>query len=97
MPTNSPWYRNKKVDWGKTNYQKYLGSKKKIKERSLRNKARRKKWLKVGDPREVDHIKWVKAWNGKKNLRIISQKKNRQLGANKANRKKTKWATLHYV
>jgi hypothetical protein len=88
---------NNSKEYMKKNYKKYWGSADAIKERSERNKARRKKWLKVGDPREVDHIKWVKAWNGKKNLRIISQKKNRQLGANKANRKKTKWATLHYV
>lgn len=90
MPKNSKEYNKK-------NYKKYWWSDEAIKERSERNKARRKKWLKVGDKREVDHIKWVKAWNGKKNLRVISQKKNRQLGAAKANRKKAKWPNLFYV
>lgn len=92
-PTNSPWYRNKKVEWGKTNYQKYLGTKKKIKERSIRNSARKKmeKAGKVskGDGMEVDHKKWIKSGNGKKNLRVISRKTNRVLWAAKANRKKS--------
>lgn len=90
MATNSREYNKK-------NYKKYRGSDNAIADRSKRNQARKKKWLKVWDPREVDHVKWVKAWNGKKNLRVISQKKNRQLGANKANRKKAKWPNLYYV
>lgn len=94
MATNSREYNKK-------NYKKYRWSDDAISERSERNKARRKmtKAWKVskGDWKEVDHKKWVKAWNGNKNLRVISQKKNRQLGAAKANRKKAKWPNLFYV
>lgn len=92
MSTNSKEYNKK-------NYKKFWWSSEAISDRSERNKARRKmikawrvsKW----DWKEVDHKKWVKAWNGKKNLRVISQKKNRQLWAAKANRKKK--TDLFYV
>lgn len=84
MPTNTKGYWNRKRPNGKTNYEHYLWSKKKISERSTRNKARRKIWLKVGDPREVDHKRGVKAGNGKSNLRVISRKTNRRLGAKRA-------------
>jgi hypothetical protein len=97
MPTNSPWYRNRKVEWGKTNYEKYLGTKKKIKDRSLRNAARKKKWLKVWNPKEVDHKKWIAAGNGKANLRVISMKTNRQDWAKKATAHKKKKNDLFYV
>lgn len=85
MPTNSKLY-NKKV------YKKYWWSKEWIADRSARNSARRKmeKSGKVskGDGKEVDHKKWIKAGNGKKNLRVISRTTNRKLGAAKANGKK---------
>ncbi len=35
---------------------------------------------------EVDHINWVKAWNGQWNIRVISRTANRIDGARKANR-----------
>lgn len=78
MPTNTKEYMRK-------NYRKYWGNPDAISDRTMRNAARRKKWLKVWDPREVDHKNGVKKWNGDGNLRIISRKKNRQLGAAKAN------------
>ena len=46
----------KKRDY-KKEYREYGGKPEHIKERSERNKARRMMGLKVGDPREVDHIK----------------------------------------
>jgi len=95
MATNSKAYN-------KANYKKYRWSKDAIKDRTARNAARKKaeKEWKVSkwDWKEVDHKKWVKAWNWKWNIRVISQKKNRQLWAKKANRKKkAKWPDLYYV
>ena len=49
------------------------------KKRAMRNKARRKMGLKVGDGKEVDHKKPVASGggNGKSNLRVVSRKTNR--------------------
>lgn len=49
------------------------------KKRAMRNKARRKMGLKVGDGKEVDHKKPIASGgsNGKKNLRVVSRKTNR--------------------
>jgi len=96
MPTNSKEY-NKKV------YKKYWGSKQWIKDRSQRNSARAKamkEWkVKKWDWKEIDHKKWLKAGNGKKNLRVISRKTNRVLWAAKANKSKWRidWPNLFYV
>lgn len=48
------------------------------KERAMRNKARREAGLKVGDPREADHIKPLSEGgsNAKSNVRVISAKAN---------------------
>ena len=72
----------KKRDY-KKEYREYGGKPEHIKERSERNKARRMMGLKVGDPREVDHIKPLsKGWsNSKLNLRVVSRKTNRRKGA----------------
>lgn len=72
----------KKRDY-KKEYREYGGNPEHIKERSERNKARRMMGLKVGDPREVDHIKPLSKGgsNSKRNLRIVSRKTNRRKGA----------------
>lgn len=72
----------KKRDYKKEN-REYGGKPEHIKERSERNKARRMMGLKVGDPREVDHIKPLSKGgsNSKRNLRIVSRKTNRRKGA----------------
>ena len=72
----------KKRDY-KKEYRQYGGKPEHIKERSERNKARRMMGLKVGDPREVDHIKPLSKGgsNSKRNLRIVSRKTNRRKGA----------------
>lgn len=51
--------------------------------RSERNKARRRMGLKIGDPREVDHVRPLSkgGGNGMGNLRITSRKANRKKGA----------------
>ena len=72
----------KKRDY-KKEYREYGGKPEHIKERYERNKARRMMGLKVGDPREVDHIKPLSKGgsNSKRNLRIVSRKTNRRKGA----------------
>lgn len=67
----------------KEEYRKYGSSPKQIKERAMRNKARKMMGLKVGDPREVDHIKPLSkgGTNSKKNLRVVSRTTNRKKGA----------------
>jgi 5-methylcytosine-specific restriction endonuclease McrA len=63
-------------------YDSYHGTAKQRKNRSTRNKARRKLKLKKGDPREVDHKKPLSkgGGNGRKNLRAVSRKANRKKG-----------------
>lgn len=83
MATNSKSYN-------KANYKKYWWSKSAIKKRSKQNKARKMSGLKKWDPREADHKKPLSKWwsNKKSNIRIISRKKNRQMWAKIANKKK---------
>lgn len=66
----------------KKEYREYQGKPQQIKNRSARNKARRKMGLKVGDPREVDHKRPLSKGgsNRKSNLRIVSRKVNRRKG-----------------
>ena len=66
----------------KKEYQNYHSKPKQRKNRSLRNQARRKMGLKVGDPREVDHKKPLSKGgsNSKSNLRVVSRKTNRAKG-----------------
>lgn len=68
----------------KKEYREYQGKPEQIRNRSLRNQARREAGLKVGDPREVDHVKpLIKGGsNIKSNLRITSRKANRKKWCN---------------
>lgn len=61
----------------------YGGKPEQIRNRSNRNKARRKLGLKVGDKREVDHIKPISkgGTNCRSNLRIVSRSANRHKAA----------------
>ena len=63
-------------------YDMYHSKPEQRKNRSARNKARRAKGLKVGDPREVDHVKpLIKGGgNGLSNLRVMSRAANRHKG-----------------
>jgi len=60
-------------------YLDYHGSPTQIRRRSERNKARRSKGLKPGDPREVDHKRPLSkgGGNSQANLRVTSQAVNR--------------------
>ena len=66
----------------KREYGKFHSSPSARKARSLRVMARRKKKLKVGDPREVDHKTPLSkgGGNGASNLRVISRSANRKKG-----------------
>jgi 5-methylcytosine-specific restriction endonuclease McrA len=72
----------KKRDY-KKEYRDYHGKPKQRKQRSDRNKARRKLGLKKGDKREVDHKKPLSkgGTNSKRNLRAVSRKTNRKKAA----------------
>lgn len=67
----------------KKEYASYHSKPTQRKNRSERNKARRKLGLKKGDPREVDHKKPLSkgGTNGRKNLRAVSRKTNRRKGS----------------
>lgn len=66
----------------KREYKKFHSSTSARKARSLRVLARRKKKLKVGDPREVDHKTPLSkgGGNGANNLRVVSRDANRKKG-----------------
>ena len=72
----------KKRDY-KKEYARDHASEKQKKDRAARNKARRDKGLKKGDPREVDHVVPLSKGgsNSKKNQRVVSRKTNRKKGA----------------
>lgn len=63
----------------KKEYAEYHSKPEQRANRSNRNKARRKLGLKVGDPREADHIKPIDKGgsNARGNLRAVSRKVNR--------------------
>ena len=64
----------------KKEYKNYHGKPEQIKNRNMRNAARAKMGLKVGDPREVDHKKPLSqgGTNHKNNLRIVKRSTNRR-------------------
>lgn len=66
----------------KREYGKFHSTAAARKARSMRVMARRKKKLKVGDPREVDHKTPLSkgGGNGGDNLRVVSRKTNRTKG-----------------
>lgn len=66
----------------KKEYREFGGKKEQIKLRSLRNQARRKMGLKVGDDREVDHKRPLSkgGTNNKRNLRVVLMTTNRKKG-----------------
>jgi ABC-type uncharacterized transport system fused permease/ATPase subunit len=77
MPRKEP--RNYKKE-----YEEYHGKPKQIKNRNIRNAAR-KKMVKAGrvhkgDGKEVDHIKGPQGGNKSSNLRIVSRATNRRKG-----------------
>lgn len=83
---------------GKRDYQKekewdhsHKGGKR-IKDRAARNKARKEAGLKVGDPRQADHIKPLAEGGSKNksNVRVVSAKTNLTKEANRKKREAKK-------
>lgn len=72
--------KNGKRDYKKERAEEKKDGDKRGKERAMRNKARREAGLKVGDPREADHIKPLTEGgsNAKSNVRVVSAKTNAQ-------------------
>jgi 5-methylcytosine-specific restriction endonuclease McrA len=72
----------------KKEYEEYHSQPEQIKNRAMRNQARRemekKGKVEKGDGKEVDHIKPLSKGgdNDKKNLRVVSRKTNRKKGDN---------------
>lgn len=73
-----PYTTNGKRDYKRERAQEKANGDRRGKERAMRNKARREAGLKVGDPREADHIKPLAEGgsNSKKNVRVVSAKAN---------------------
>lgn len=71
--------KKRKRDYRKE-YDSYHANPEQRKNRSERNKARRKMKLRVGDKREVDHVKPLSKGgsNAVTNLRVVSRKLNRK-------------------
>ena len=67
----------------KKEYRDFHGTPTQRKRRAMRNAARRRAGLKVGDPREVDHRKPLSkgGGNGKSNTRVVSRSANRRKGS----------------
>lgn len=75
-----PFMKNGKRDYKRERAWEKENGDKRGKERSMRNKARREAGLKVGDPREADHIRPLSEGgsNNKSNVRVVSSKTNAQ-------------------
>lgn len=82
-----PFMKNGKRDYKKERSWEKANGDKRGSDRAKRNKARREAGLKVGDPRQADHIKPLSAGgsNSKSNVRKVSAKENL---AKEARRKK---------
>lgn len=80
-PKPKPKAKPKKRDY-KKEYREYHGRPEQIKARSMRNQARRKMKLKVGDNREVDHKNPLSkgGTNNPRNLRVVARSTNRKKG-----------------
>lgn len=82
---------------GKRNYRKELEwehneKPSRVKQRAKRNAARKEAGLKVGDPRQADHIKELSKGgsNDKSNIRVVSAKTNLTKEANRKKREAKK-------
>ncbi len=66
----------------KKEYRDYQGTPEQIRNRSMRNQARREMGLSKGDPREVDHVRPLSkgGGNSSQNLKAVSRTENRKKG-----------------
>lgn len=75
-----PFTTNGKRDYKKELEWEHEQSKKRVKDRAARNKARKESGLKVGDPRQADHKKPLDSGGSKakSNVQIMSAKANQE-------------------
>jgi hypothetical protein len=73
-----PFMRDGKRDYKKELEWEHSEKPARAKQRAKRNAARKKAGLKVGDPRQADHIKELSKGgsNDKSNIRVVSAKTN---------------------
>lgn len=85
-----PFQKDGKRDYQKERAWEKANGDKRGKDRSARNKARREAGLKVGDPREADHVKPLSEGgsNSKSNIRVVSRKENAQKEVRRKRKKK---------
>ncbi len=83
-----PFMKNGKRDYKKELAWEHNHAKNRVKDRAARNKARKESGLKVGDPRQADHIKPLTEGgsNKKSNVRVVSAKTNLKKEANRKKR-----------
>mgnify|MGYP001566836581 CR=1 FL=1 len=74
-----PFMKNGKRDYKKELAWEHKKKPDRVKDRAARNRARSQAGLKVGDPRQADHIKELDKGGSrtdKKNVRVVSAKTN---------------------
>jgi hypothetical protein len=83
-----PFMTNKKRDYKKELAWEKEKKPNRVKDRAKRNTARKQAGLKVGDPRQADHIKPLSSGgsNKKSNVRVVSAKTNLTKEANRKKR-----------
>lgn len=83
-----PFMKNGKRDYKKELAWEHKKKPNRVKDRAERNTARRQAGLKVGDPRQADHIKPLVngGSNAKSNVRVVSAKTNLTKEANRKKR-----------
>lgn len=84
-----PFMTNGKRDYKKELSWEHKKKPNRVKDRAERNKARSTMGLKVGDPRQVDHVKPLDAGGArsKSNYKVVSAKSNLTKEANIKKRK----------
>jgi hypothetical protein len=83
-----PFMTNGRRDYKKELAWEHKSKPNRVKDRAARNSARKKAGLKVGDPRQADHIKPLTEGGSKKqsNIRVVSAKVNLSKEANRKKR-----------
>lgn len=87
-----PFMRDGKRDYKRELAWEHNEKPSRVKQRAKRNAARKEAGLKVGDPRQADHIKELSKGgsNDKSNIRVVSAKTNLTKEANRKKREAKK-------
>jgi hypothetical protein len=83
-----PFMTNGRRDYKRELAWEHKSKPNRVKDRAARNSARKKAGLKVGDPRQADHIVPLTSGGSKKqsNIRVVSAKTNLSKEANRKKR-----------